>query len=44
MATLDHAEVRRERHNFDVVGHYSRPDVLQLNINRKRQSTVRFED
>ncbi|NNU15068.1 carbon-nitrogen hydrolase family protein [Parvularcula sp. ZS-1/3] len=44
VATLDHAEVRRERQNFDPVGHYSRPDVLQLRVNRERQSTVRFED
>ena len=44
IATIDHAEVRRERHNFDPVGHYSRPDVLQLHVNRERQSTVRFKD
>lgn len=44
IARLDHAQVRRERHNFDPAGHYSRPDVLQLTVNRERQSTVRFED
>lgn len=44
VATLDHGQVRRERHNMDVAGHYSRPDVLQLRVNRDRQSTVRFED
>lgn len=41
-ATLDHKEVRRERQNFDPAGHYGRPDVLQLQVNRERQSTVRL--
>lgn len=44
VATIDHQQVRRERQNFDPVGHYSRPDVLQLHVNRERQSTVRFKD
>ncbi len=42
MATLDHARVREERQNFDAVGHYGRPDVLQLIVNRERQGTARF--
>lgn len=44
MATIDHKEVRRERQNFDPCGHYSRPDVTQLRVNRKRQSLIDFED
>ncbi|MBW3545662.1 MAG: hypothetical protein KY428_08720 [Bacteroidetes bacterium] len=44
MATIDHKEVRRERLNFDSCGHYSRPDVTQLTVNRKRQSLIDFED
>jgi nitrilase len=36
--------VARERQNFDPAGHYSRPDVTRLKVNRKRQKTVRFED
>lgn len=40
IATLDHKEVRRERQNFDAVGHYSRPDVLRLEVDRRRQSSV----
>jgi len=41
---LDIADVARERQNFDPAGHYSRPDVTRLKVNRKRQTTVRFED
>ena len=43
-ATIDHALVREERQNFDPAGHYSRPDVLQLTINRQRQSTIIVDD
>jgi len=42
VATLDHARVREERQNFDPAGHYSRPDVTRLTVNRQRQSTVAF--
>jgi len=41
---LDFNRVYEERQNFDVVGHYSRPDVTKLTVNRERQSTVEFED
>lgn len=44
IADLDHAPVRRERQNLDPSGHYSRPDVTQLTVNRVRQSTVVFKD
>ena len=42
--TLDFSRVLEERQNFDVVGHYSRPDITKLNVNRERQSTVYFND
>lgn len=42
--TLDINRVFEERQNFDPVGHYSRPDVTKLIVNRERQSTVEFED
>ena len=32
--------VARERQNFDPAGHYARPDVTRLKVNRKRQKTV----
>lgn len=41
--TLDFNRVLEERQNFDVVGHYSRPDVTKLIVNRERQSIVDFE-
>jgi len=43
-ADLCLAEVARERQNFDPAGHYSRPDVTRLKVNRKRQKTVTFKD
>ncbi|MCB9082290.1 MAG: carbon-nitrogen hydrolase family protein [Lewinellaceae bacterium] len=44
IAIIDHARVREERQNFDPVGHYSRPDVTRLQVNRERQATVSFSD
>ena len=43
-AIRDFDRVLEERQNFDPVGHYSRPDVTKLTVNRERQSTVEFKD
>ncbi|MEN8790358.1 MAG: carbon-nitrogen hydrolase family protein [Flavobacteriaceae bacterium] len=37
---LDFNRVLEERQNFDPAGHYSRPDVTRLILNRERQTTV----
>ncbi len=44
IATIDHHKVREERQNFDPSGHYSRPDVFRLSVNRQRQSVVTFNE
>jgi nitrilase len=40
VADLDHRRVRAERQNFDPAGHYARPDVTRLIVNRERQSVL----
>ena len=44
VAEIDLVKVREERQNFDPMGHYSRPDVTKLTVNRTRQNNVDFID
>ena len=44
IADVDAARVREERQNFDPTGHYGRPDVFELRVDRRRLATVRFSD
>jgi len=34
----------RERQNFDPAGHYSRPDVTQLTVNREGRTALRIKE
>ena len=39
-ADLDLGEVARGKMDFDVVGHYARPDVFQLSVNERPAAAV----
>jgi len=42
-AEIDPARSAIARRTFDAAGHYARPDVFTLHVNRKRQSPIEFE-
>ncbi len=42
LADLDTDDIARGKYDFDVVGHYSRPDVFQLCIDTGRKEAVLF--
>lgn len=43
-ATIDTAAVRAARQSFDPTGHYGRPDVFQVEVDRRRRAAVAFRD
>ncbi len=43
-AHLDFKKIVEERQNFDPSGHYSRPDITKLIVNRERQSIIGFQE
>jgi nitrilase len=41
-ANLDRADLARAKFDFDVVGHYARPDVFRLEVNDRPMKSVAF--
>lgn len=44
VADLELGRVAQERQNFDPTGHYSRPDVFTVQVDRRRQQAAEFLD
>jgi len=43
-AELDLSEITRARYDFDVIGHYARPDVFQLIVNERPMEAVSWRE
>jgi nitrilase len=41
-ANIDLATIRQQRHEFDPVGHYARPDVFSLHVDTRARHPVTF--
>lgn len=44
IADVDPATIRAARQNFDPTGHYARPDVFGVTVDRRRQAAAHFID
>lgn len=42
VADLDLGEIIRGKHDFDVVGHYARPDIFRLHVDESPKPAVVF--
>jgi nitrilase len=42
-AEIDLAEISRAKYDFDVVGHYARPDIFQLRVNEQATRPVTLD-
>jgi nitrilase len=40
VAELDMDQIARSKYDFDVVGHYARPDIFRLHVNTAPRSSV----
>ncbi len=43
-AEIDRAQIVRGKFDLDVVGHYARPDIFQLQVDERPQKPVTFRD
>jgi nitrilase len=43
-ADLDMAEIARGKYDFDVAGHYARPDIFRLSVNERPAKAVETVD
>ena len=43
-AEIDPGQIASGKYDFDVIGHYARPDVFQLSVNEHIQSAVRTNE
>jgi len=43
-AEIDLGEIARGTYDLDVVGHYARPDIFQLNVTTTPTASVRFDE
>jgi nitrilase len=43
LAELDMGRVSEERQNFDPTGHYARPDVFDVRVDRRRRAAAHFD-
>lgn len=43
-AEVDSKRVGPAKRDLDITGHYSRPDIFTLNVNRKTQSPINFSE
>jgi len=43
VADLDMSEISRGKYDFDVTGHYARPDIFKLHVNERAAKPVVFE-
>src|SRR3546814_3825036 len=42
-ADIDLEEVVRGKYDFDVVGHYARPDIFRLTVDERPRAAVAYE-
>jgi nitrilase len=43
-AEIDTAQIAEAKFSFDCVGHYARPDLFRLEVDRTPRAPVRFVD